>query len=125
MGTRADDEYLATYGSAATAGTTTATTATATTATATASSTAATALSTGSVAVGSFSLLASGLGLASELDRDLALEDLLAGELLNGALSLGGGREVDEGVANGTVGAGVLGDGDRLAGRIRLIRIMA
>lgn len=105
-----------TYGSAASAATTAATTATATTATATASSTTATTLSTGTLAVGSLSLLAGGLGLASELDRDLALENLLAGELLDGTLSLGGGREVDKGVADGTVGAGVLGDGDRLAG---------
>lgn len=62
------------------------------------------------------SLLTSRLGLAGQLNGNLALEDLLAGELLNSTLGLGGSREVDEGVANGTVGTGVLGNGDGLAG---------
>ncbi len=120
----ASDECRVTYGTTVSAGTTAASAATATTATATASSTAATTLSALSVTVGSFGLLTSGLGLASELDRHLALEDLLAGELLNGTLGLGGGREVDESVADGTLGAGVLGDGDRLARGQELVRVM-
>jgi hypothetical protein len=66
------------------------------------------------LAVGSLRLFAGGLRLASKLDRDLALEDLLARKLTNGALSLAGGGEVDEGIANWTVGARVLGNRDRL-----------
>lgn len=46
------------------------------------------------------------------MDRDLALEDLLAGELSDGALSLGGGGKIDEGISNGTVGARVLRNRD-------------
>jgi hypothetical protein len=69
----------------------------------------------GTLAVGDVRLLTSRLGLAGELDRDLALQDLLAGKLGDGALGLGGSGEVDEGVADGAVGAGVLGDGDGLA----------
>lgn len=66
--------------------------------------------------VGTLGLLVR-LGLASELDGDLALEDLLAGELSDGTLSLARGREVDEGVADGAVGARVLGNGNRLTTR--------
>jgi len=65
------------------------------------------------LSVGTLGLLVR-LGLASELDRDLALENLLAGELSDGTLSLGGSREVDEGVTDGAVGARVLRDGNRL-----------
>ena len=61
-------------------------------------------------------LLGVGLGLASKLDGDLALKDLLARELGNGTLRLGGGGQVDEGVADGAFGSWVLGDGDSLAG---------
>lgn len=60
-------------------------------------------------------LLNVGLGLAGKLDRDLALENFLARELGDGTLRLGGGRQVDEGVADGAFGARVLGDGDSLA----------
>lgn len=90
-----------------TASTSTATvTATATT-TAASRSTAAGTLSTSAVALG---LLTGGLGLASKLDGDLALKDLLAGELLYSTLGLRGGREIDERVADGAIGARVLGD---------------
>ena len=82
--------------------------------TATARSAAASAL--GASTLGSLSLLTSGFRLAGKLNGNLALENLLAGELLDGTLGLGGSREVDEGVANGTVGTGVLGDGNGLAG---------
>jgi hypothetical protein len=63
--------------------------------------------------VGALGLLVR-LGLASELDRDLALKDLLARELRDGTLSLSGCREVDEGVTDRAVGARVLWDGDGL-----------
>jgi hypothetical protein len=96
--------------SAATTGTTTSTASTATAAT-TSGSAAAGTFRARTLAVGTLDgLLASGLGLASELNRDLALKDLLAGKLLDGTLSLSGGREVDKGVANRAVGARVLGD---------------
>lgn len=74
----------------ATATATTATTAT-TAATTTTRSSAAVALRTRTLSVSTLGLLASRLGLASELNRDLALEDLLAGELGNGTLGLVGG----------------------------------
>ncbi len=54
------------------------------------------------------------LGLASELDGNLALKDLLARELSDGTLSLAGSREVDKGVTDRTVGARVLRDRNRL-----------
>jgi len=63
--------------------------------------------------VGTLGLLVR-LGLASELDRDLALEDLLARELGDSTVGLGGGREVDKGVTDRAVGARVLRDGNRL-----------
>lgn len=66
--------------------------------------------------VGTLGLLVR-LGLASELDGDLALEDLLARELSDGTLSLAGGREVDEGIADGAVGARVLGNRNGLTTR--------
>ena len=56
------------------------------------------------------------LGLASELDGDLALKDLLARELGNGTVGLGGSREVDKGVADRAVGARVLRDRNGLTG---------
>ena len=55
------------------------------------------------------------LGLASELDANLALEDVLAGEVLDSLVGLIGGLQVDKGVANGAVGARVDGDGSTLA----------
>jgi len=98
----------------------------ASTASAATTSTAAAASASGSAAasaVGSALSTAAGalgvsLGSAGELDRDLALENGLSVQLGNGALGLGGGRESDESVANGAGGAGVGGDGDRLAGAI-------
>jgi hypothetical protein len=55
-------------------------------------------------------------GLASELDGNLAVKDGLAVQLLNGALGLVGGGQVDEGIANGTSGARVGGDRGGFAG---------
>jgi hypothetical protein len=49
------------------------------------------------------------------LNGNLALKDLLAGELLDGTLGLSGSGKVDKGVADRAVGARVLGDRDRLA----------
>lgn len=98
---------------AAAATASTATTATAGAATTTGGLTTASALGTSTLAV-VLGLLSS-LGLASELDRHLALKDLFSGELSDGAVGLGGGGEVDERVADGALGAGVLGDGNGLA----------
>jgi hypothetical protein len=70
----------------------------------TAASTLGTALSGGTL-----SLLVR-LGLASKLDRDLALKDLLARELSDGTVGLSGSREVDKGVTDRAVGARVLRD---------------
>jgi hypothetical protein len=116
-GGQGTNRRLNTYtGGTATTGTTTSTAATATAAT-TAGSAAAGALRTRTLAVGTLnSLLASRLGLASELNGDLALEDLLAGELLDGTLSLGRSGEVDESVADRAVGARVLWDRNGLTG---------
>lgn len=105
-----DREYTYT---AAAATASTATTATAGAAATTGGLTAASALGTSILAV-VLGLLSS-LGLASQLDRHLALKDLLSGELSDGAVGLGGGREVDERVADGALGAGVLGDRNGLA----------
>ncbi len=88
------------------ASTTTAVAATATSTTTSRRATAGT-LSTSSLTLG---LLTSRLRLAGELNGDLALQDLLARQLLDGTLGLTRCREVDEGVTNGTVGAGVLGN---------------
>jgi len=55
-------------------------------------------------------LLGSRLGLASQLDGDLAVKDVLAVEVGDGALSLRRGRNVNEGVSDGTSGARVGGD---------------
>lgn len=104
-----------TYATGAATASAASTTTTATTA-ATARSTAARTFRTLTLAVGTLGLLTSRLRLAGKLDRDLALENLLAGELLDGTLGLSGSREVDEGVTDRTVGAGVLWDGDGLAG---------
>lgn len=58
------------------------------------------------------------LWLAGQLYGDLAVEDGLAVELVNGALGLGWGRDIDEGVANGASGTGVGWDGGSFTGRI-------
>lgn len=52
------------------------------------------------------------------MDRNLALKDLFARKLANSALSLGRGGQVDESVAHGAVGTGILGNGNRLAKRM-------
>lgn len=101
------------YANAATTAGTSSTSAATTTATA--RSTTARTLSARSLAVGTLSLLASRFGLAGKLDRDLAFQDLLARELSDGTLGLGGGREVDECVANGLIGTRVPWDRDGLA----------
>jgi hypothetical protein len=62
---------------------------------------------------GTLSLLAGWLWLASKLNRDLALKDLLAGELNDGTLSLTGCGQIDESVTNWAVGAWVLWNGGR------------
>jgi hypothetical protein len=54
------------------------------------------------------------LRLACKLDRNLAVEDGLAIELLDGTLGFGWGRDVDEGVTNGTGSARVGWDGRSL-----------
>jgi hypothetical protein len=59
-------------------------------------------------------LLASRLGGTGKLDGNLALQDLLARKLADGALSLARRGEVDKGVANRAVGTRILGDRDRL-----------
>lgn len=65
------------------------------------------------------SLLTSRLGLASQLNGNLSLEDLLAGKLSNGTISLVGGRKVDKSVSDRAVGTRILGDRDRLAAMVR------
>jgi hypothetical protein len=55
------------------------------------------------------------LGSTRELDGDLAVKDGLAVELGDGAVGLGWRRQSDEGVADGTRGARVGGDGRGLA----------
>lgn len=98
----------------------TATTTTTASATATSRSSATRSLSAGTLSVGALGLLTSGLGLASELDGNLALKDLLSGELLDGTLGLSRGGEVDKGVADRAVGARVLWDRDRLTTKMSI-----
>lgn len=50
---------------------------------------------------GTFSLLSGRLVLASELNRDLALEDFFAGELTDSPFGFGRSGEINEGVTNG------------------------
>ena len=92
-----------------TAATTTATAATTSTGGGTAAGLASVALGSAAGALGV------GLGSAGELDGDLAVEDGLAVELGDGTLSLGRGREGNEGVADGARGAWVGWDGRGLA----------
>ena len=87
-------------------------------ATATARSSATGTLGTRVAVGGTLGLLTSGLRSASKLDRDLALENVLAGKLSDGTLSLSRGRKVDEGIADRAVGAGVLRNGDGLPRKI-------
>ena len=87
---------------------------TARTATTTAATTATTGGATTTSRFGSLVALLGGLGLASELDGNLAVKDGLAIQLTDGALSLRGSRDVNKGVADGTSGAGVGGNGSSL-----------
>jgi hypothetical protein len=64
--------------------------------------------------VGALCLVA-GLRLPSELNGDLTLQNLLARKFGDGALGLGGGRQIDEGITDGAVSARVLRNGNRLA----------
>lgn len=85
-----------TYGSATTSGA--ATTSSATAAAASGSTVTSAISGTLGAAAGALSV---SFRSAGELDRDLALEDRLSVEFSDGAVGLGGGRERDEGVANG------------------------
>lgn len=97
-----------TAGGGGTAATGTTTTTTASPAAATSGLTTAGTLGT-TLSIGTLALVVR-LRLAGELDGHLTLEDLLAGELGDGALGLAGSREVDKGIANRAVGARVLWD---------------
>lgn len=57
------------------------------------------------------------LRLASQLNRHLPLQDLIAGKFLNGSGGLVGSGKVHESVTHGTVGAGVDGDRGAFTGR--------
>lgn len=70
---------------------------------------------------GSVCLLSILLRLARKLNRDLAVEDLLAGELSDGTLSLAGCRKVNESVAYRAFGAWVLRDRGGFAGRVKSV----
>lgn len=95
--------------------TTTAAAATApTTATTASGGTAASALATLALTSGTRLVLVVRLGLASKLDGDLALQDLLPAELVDGPLGLARGRQVNKGVADRLVRARVLRDRDGL-----------
>jgi hypothetical protein len=101
---------------------TAATATSATTATAAATGALAAFIATGTLAAaGSTFLGLRGLGLASQLHRNLAREDLLAGEFLNSGAGLVGSGEIHKGVANGAVGAGVHRDRGALAASLRLV----
>lgn len=87
---------------------------TASTATTTAATTATTGGATAASRFGGLGTLLGRLGLASELDGNLAVKDGLAIQLTDGTLSLRGGRDVNKGVTDGTSGAGVGGNGSSL-----------
>lgn len=87
---------------------------TASTTTTTAATTATTGGATTASRFGSLVTLLGRLGLASELDGNLAVKDGLAIQLTDGALSLRGGRDINKGVTDRTSGAGVGGDGSSL-----------
>jgi hypothetical protein len=107
-------------GTYASTGDTATTAASAATATATTTSALATLVAAGALTATNGTLLGlRGLGLAGELNRHLARQDLLAREALNGCSGFGSGGEVDESVANGTVGAGVHRDRGALARDLR------
>jgi hypothetical protein len=89
-------------------------TGTASAATATASATAA-AVGTLLVASLGSNLLLVVFRLPGELNADLALEDVFAGEVRDGLVCLIGRLQVDEGITDRAVGARVDGDGSGLA----------
>jgi hypothetical protein len=64
-----------------------------------------------------------GLWGASELDGDLAVENSLSVQLGDGTLGLSGGREGNEGVADGARGAGVGWDGRGLADEANMLAL--
>ena len=88
------------------------TTRAATTATTTATTAGGAAAASG---LGSLVALLGRFGLAGKLNRNLTVEDGLAVQFTDGTLSLSGGRDVNEGVADRTGGARVGGDGSGLA----------
>ena len=59
--------------------------------------------------------------LAGELDRDLAFEDVLAREFVDGLVCFWGRLQVDKGITNGTVGARVDRNRGGLAVDVRLV----
>ena len=63
--------------------------------------------SVSTISSGGSLLLGCGLWLTRKLNRDLAVENLLARELSDGFLSFVGGREIDESITNGTSGTWV------------------
>jgi len=67
--------------------------------------------------------LSSRLRLAGKLDGDLAVEDGLAVQLLDGAIGLGRGGHVNEGVADRASGARVGGDGGGLTVECKSVSI--
>lgn len=110
-----------THGTTSAASTTTTTTAT-TAATTRVSPTALAPTHTFSTTSSGSLLLCSSLRLASELNRDLPIEDELSGELVNSFLSLICGREVDESVAYWAGGTRVGRDRGGLAGNVLIFR---
>lgn len=61
---------------------------------------------------------ASGTRLASELDANLPLQDLLSTELSNGTIGFLLRGQVDEGITNGTSSTGMSGDGRGFAEKL-------
>lgn len=98
-----------TYRSAAT---TSATSTSATSATATARRTATRAFGTSVTVSSTLSFLTSRLGSAGKLNGNLALENLLAGELSDGTFGFSRGGKIHESVTDRAVGARVLRDRD-------------
>jgi hypothetical protein len=91
------------------------TTASTTTATSAARESALGGLAAGAFATANCATIGSCLRLASELDGDLAVEDVLAVQLADGTLGLRWRGEVDKGIADWASGARVDRDGDTFA----------
>jgi hypothetical protein len=111
--TAVSHKWIRSWGSKATnsATTTAETTSTSTSASSTTAGATLPALSTATLTSTGLILLC---GVSSKLNRDLAIENLLARQLRDGTISFGGGGEVNEGIANGTVGARVDRNGGAL-----------